>query len=122
MFEWLKHAFAIEPRNDSVSEEEASIIDRLVVELERRRMTGPALIFLEMSRPLNYLSAQTLHFLQPVATMIFNRRDYQILAKFLERRESIDILCERLETRKSVEAAAERKSSEAASAHDVPSP
>jgi hypothetical protein len=60
-------------------------------------MTTPALLFLEMARPLNYLTAQTMHFFAPVVTAVVDREGYRCLAAFLERRGSVDYLCRQLE-------------------------
>ena len=60
-------------------------------------MAVPALAFLEMSRPLNSLGAQALHFFTPVLSAMFDQRQCELVAEFLDRRGSIDWLCERLE-------------------------
>lgn len=95
---WLKHAFAVEA--DAPAEPNAAqraIVERLCAEVVRRQMTTPALAFLEMSRPLNYLGAQTMHFFGPLVTAIANADSYRELAAFLEQRASIDYICRRIE-------------------------
>jgi len=67
----------------------------------------PAQAALEMGRPLNYLAAQAMHFLTPIATAIFSAGDYKQWAQFLERRGSVDYLLSRLEA---IEAAARSSS------------
>jgi hypothetical protein len=52
---------------------------------------------LEMSRPLNYVSAQLLHFLQPMAAIVTDTTGYEEITRFLEQRGSIDFVCQRLE-------------------------
>ena len=59
-------------------------------------MTTPALMMLEMSRPLNYVSAQFLHFVQPFLVLIADAREYKAFTEFLEQRGSIDYICGRL--------------------------
>jgi len=93
---WLKHAFAIE-RDFSPTEEELQLAERLCKEIVRRELVLPALTFLEMSRPLNALGAQALHFLTPVLSAAFTPQQCRKMAEFLERRGSIDWLCKRLE-------------------------
>lgn len=98
MFKWLKHAFAIETSGtEEPSEEVRSIVDRLCREVIRRHLTTPALMALEMSRPLNFIGAQTLHFFTPMLSAITDATGYVRFAEFLEQRGSIDYLCERLE-------------------------
>ena len=106
--QWLRHAFAVEGAKTPVTDEERLLVERLCREVVRRHLTTPAVTFAEMSRPLNYLSSQLMQFFSPVASLIFNTSEYQIFAKFLERRESIDIICDTLE-RMETEAEAQRK-------------
>ena len=95
---WLKHAFAIEsPDKIEVSEEQRAIVDKLCAEIVRRRMTAPALLVLEMHRPFNYVSAQLMHFFQPILSILTSTGGYDRFAEFLERRGSIDHLIRRIE-------------------------
>lgn len=95
---WFKHAFAIDsPDQIKPNETQRVLLEKLCTEVVRRRLTTPALFMLETSRPLNYVSAQFLYFLQPIATVIFDKSGYERLAQFLEQRGSIDYICERLE-------------------------
>ena len=96
---WLKHAFAVEPPGRAEpNETQRAIIEKLCREVVRRRMTTPALLMLEMSRPLNYVSAQMLHFFQPMLSFLANAAEYQSFTEFLEQRGSIDYIVSRLET------------------------
>lgn len=104
---WLKHAFAINsPEVTTPSETTRVLVDKLCVEIARRRLTAPALFLLEMNRPLNYISSQFLRFLQPFATMIADANTYQELVLFLEQRGSIDYICDRIEAAETTAAAA----------------
>jgi hypothetical protein len=96
---WLKHAFAVEvPGAAEPSEAQRAIIEKLCREVVRRRMTTPALLMLETGRPLNYVSAQLLHFFQPMLSFLANAAEYQAFTEFLEQRGSIDYIVARLET------------------------
>jgi hypothetical protein len=94
----LKHAFAVNAPLPPPTSLERALIERLAKEIVRRRLTTPALMFLEMSRPMNFLGAQAMHFLAPLITAVCNSRDYQTLASFLERRDAIDLLLKQIET------------------------
>lgn len=97
--QWLRHAFAIDPPGPAQPDEaERALVDRVCAEVVRRHLATPALLFLEMSRPLNYLSAQALHFLQPFLSALGNTADAERLARFLERRGSIEYVANRLES------------------------
>jgi hypothetical protein len=73
------------------------LIDRVCGEVVRRRLSAPALLVLEMSRPLNYLSAQVLHFFHPFLTVLVDAAGYEQFTRFLERRGSMDYLAGRIE-------------------------
>ena len=95
---WFGHAFAIEKAKDiDPTPQQREIIDRLCAEVVRRRMATPALMALEMSRPLNGISAATMHLFQPVISAVMNAASYEQFALFLEHRGSIDYLCRRIE-------------------------
>lgn len=95
---WLSHAFAVEKPGDiDPSPHQREIVDRLCKEVARRQMATPALLALEMSRPLNGLSAATMHMFQPIIAAVMSTDSYEQFALFLEHRGSIDYLCQRIE-------------------------
>jgi hypothetical protein len=97
--EWLKHAFAVDaPGPAQPDEAQALIIERVCREVVRRRLVAPALMVLEMGRPLNHLSAQVLHFFQPFVTVLGGAAAYDQFASFLERRGSLDYIGARIES------------------------
>jgi hypothetical protein len=97
---WLKHAFAIDPPGPAeTSPDEQRVIQRLVREIDRRGLTAPAILFLESSRPLNYITSQFLVFIGPIARVIFDTAAYNTFTNFLMRRGSIETLCRAIEDR-----------------------
>lgn len=97
--DWLKHAFAIDPPGPAEPDAvQAPIVERVCREIVRRRLTAPAMLVLEMGRPLNTLSAQVLHFFQPFVTVLGDQAAYEAFAAFLERRGSLDYIGARIES------------------------
>jgi len=97
--EWLKHAFAVDaPGPAQPDEAQALIVERVCREVVRRRLVAPALMVLEMGRPLNHLSAQVFHFFQPFVTVLGGAAAYDQFASFLERRGSLDYIAARIES------------------------
>jgi len=98
---WLKHAFAVDP--DGPAEPtplQQPSVDWVCIQIAKRRLTTPGLLFLEMCRPLNYIGAQSLHFLRPSIWAIVSRQSYANyvqFTKFLEHRGSIEYLAQRVE-------------------------
>ena len=96
--QWLKHAFAVEPDGPAEpNPEQRVLIDRVCREIVKRRLTTPALLMLEMSRPLNYVASQVLHFFGPFVSAISDAEGHKHFAQFLEHRGSIEFLCRRIE-------------------------
>lgn len=94
---WIRHAFALDPPGPAEpTEAERPIVDRLCREVVRRRLTVPAIAFLEMSRPLNFLAANTLHYFAPILSALGTGEDHRRFAEF-QRRGSIEHLCRRIE-------------------------
>jgi len=101
MREFLRNAFALGDANNKPCEptdEQRALLAKLCAEVARRRMTGPALTFLEMSRPLNTLGAAAIHFFTPLASTLANPVALRQFAEFLDQRGSVDVLCQMLET------------------------
>ena len=100
MWNWLKHAFAVETRKSlDVTPRQAELVERLCEEIVRRRMVAPALLVLETGRPLNFVASQAMHFFEPVVRGLFDSTGIREFANFLEQRGSIDYLLDRLEER-----------------------
>jgi hypothetical protein len=95
---WLRHAFAIDPPGPAQPDEaQAAVVDRICREIVRRQLVAPAMMAIEMGRPLNHLSAQVLHFFQPFITIGGDAASYELFTAFLERRGSLDYIAARIE-------------------------
>ncbi len=97
----LKHAFAVDPPGAvEPTESQRPAVDWVCMQVAKRNMTLPGLIFLEMTRPLNYLGSQVMHFTSPGVWAIAPKHiygGYKDFAKFLENRGSIEYMCRRIE-------------------------
>ena len=95
---WLKHAFAIDPPGPAEPTPEQKVaVDKVCKEVVRRRLTSPAILFLESSRPLSYLGSQVLHFFTPFVTVLIDSRAPEEFAEFLSQRGAIDYMCQKIE-------------------------
>lgn len=91
----LRHAFAVEGGDQEASDfddEERALADRVAAFIVRRRMTAPAVMLIESSKPLNFLGSQLLAFLAPYATLLFSSDEYDRFVRFLEKRSSLDLI------------------------------
>lgn len=98
---WLRYAFAVDkpgPADPTPLQQPA--VDWACIQIAKRRLTTPGLIFLEMSRPLNFLGAQAMHFLRPGFWAIASQTShegYVQFSEFLEHRGSMEYLARRVE-------------------------
>lgn len=91
-------AFHIDPPGPAKpTPEEATLVERVAEEVVKRRMSQPALLFLESSRPLAGVGAAAMHFLQPFVSVVIKQTTWSTLATFLERSGSVEYLCLRIE-------------------------
>lgn len=97
MFRELQNAFSTGSPFAPPSDEQMQLVDRMAQEIVKRHLTVPALTTLEMSRPLNYLGAQAMHFFAPVMTTLFDPKSYELMARFLERGDAISVMADRIE-------------------------
>lgn len=94
MREFLRNAFATDDGKPcEPTPEERALLEKLAAEIVRRRMAGPALAFLEMSRPLNTVGAAAIHFFTPIASALADPAALKGLAEFLDKRGSVDVMC-----------------------------
>jgi len=83
-----------------LSDPDRQLLDRLADGIASRRLTAPALFFLESVKPLGFVSSQMLLFFRPMIAVIWSQPQvYDQVAALLERRGVIELLLRRLEAR-----------------------
>lgn len=79
------------------SAEEQELLERLARAVIKFHMTVPAILFLEMSKPLSFVGNQLMVFFKPMAGVVFNDMEYDKAVKLLEDRNNIERLIRRIE-------------------------
>ncbi len=74
------------------------LIDHFARRIIAAGMTAPAILFLEMHKPLAFLGAQMLWIAQPFLTLGFQDADIRDLALLIEDRANVQALINRLES------------------------
>ncbi len=96
-----RHAFAVDPPGSAQpTPEQEEVVDAFCRSVARRHLTTPGLVLLEITRPLNYIASQAMHFFSPWVWAVAaeqTHEGYKHLAAFLERRGSIEYLARRVE-------------------------
>ena len=74
------------------------LIDRFARHVARLGMTAPAVLFLEMHKPLAFLVAQLLFAAQPFLGIVFDQAELRDFATIIEERGGVEELIDRLES------------------------
>ena len=95
--EKMRHAFKIPDENEPYSEKDIELIGKIAKVIVDRRMGGPAILFLEGLKPLNFVGSQALVFLSPYLKMIIKKQnEMKQFEEILERRNSIATLINKI--------------------------
>ena len=73
------------------------LMDAFVQQVARLGMTTPAILFLEMHKPVAFLGAQMLWVTQPFLSLGFSNADLHDFALLIEDRGNVEELIDRLE-------------------------
>ncbi len=80
-----------------IPEDEDRVMEKTAKWVVRRRMSVPAILFLESIKPLNYIGSQALVFFEPIVQTIFSIGDYDTFRSAMERRENVENLLRKIE-------------------------
>ena len=95
---WLKDAFHVDGASTiEPTEVQKKALDSLCQGIIRRGLTTPAIIGVEMGRPLNFVGSQTMHFFTPLISAFVKAEQWTAVAEFLEHRGSVDWIRNRIE-------------------------
>ena len=90
----LAHAFATGPAAAPLSPQDLQLLQKVAAVIVRRRLETPAILLLESSEPLNFLSSQIIHGLRPFLDLVCAPAETERLAGILERRDAAARLVE----------------------------
>jgi hypothetical protein len=81
-----------------VSPERAKeLLAKIANQVVKRKLTVPAIMFLESVKPLTFIGSQALIFFQPIVQAFLNRREYDEFAVLMEDRENVELLLQEIE-------------------------
>ena len=76
---------------------EQEVLAKVAQALTDRRLTAPAILFLESVKPLSFLASQALVFLGPMAETLLPPVEYRTFTRAIESRKNLEWLIQRLE-------------------------
>jgi len=91
------------------------LLDRVAEGIASRRLSVPAIVFLESSKPLSFLGSQFLVFMEPFVKSFFTVRLYDRFVALMEDRDNIETLLRKIER---IEADRKRKGNRKAEGND----
>ncbi len=81
-----------------VSPERAKeLLAKIAHQIVKRKLSVPAIMFLESVKPLSFIGSQALIFLQPMVQAFLNRKEYDEFAVMMEDRENVELLLQEIE-------------------------
>ncbi len=85
-------------QEDDLSDEERdAILERIAQGIVRRGMAAPAVLFLELNKPLSFVASQSLIVLTPFLAPFVGIENVHRYSRLLEKRENVELLIERIE-------------------------
>ena len=94
---------------DADAAEVGECLDRIAARVVALRMTVPAILFLESSKPLSFLGSQAMYFFEPMVRAFFSVPEYERFAHLLEKRETMEALLVRIEEKDADARSAEKE-------------
>lgn len=79
------------------SDERDRVIDNIAQAVAKRRMETPAILFLEMHKPISFFASQGLIVSSPFVAPIVGLDNVRIAARLFEKRENVEMLIRRIE-------------------------
>jgi len=88
----MAHAFATGRAATPLSSQDLQLLQKVADAVVSRRLETPAVLLLESSEPLNFLSSQIVYGLRPFLDLVCAPAETERLAGILERREAVSRL------------------------------
>jgi hypothetical protein len=88
--------------NPELSPEDLELIELVAEKVVSSRMTVPAILFVESSKPLSFIGSQFMYFLEPIVRAFIKGDRYTRFAALLEDRENVEVLLQAIEYRESI--------------------
>jgi DNA repair photolyase len=94
--------FPIPPKKDRNDEsgippEHEEVLDKVAKKVVEKRMTVPALMFIESVKPLNFIGSQVMVFFEPIVQSLFDFKSYTVFREAIENRDNVELLMQKIE-------------------------
>lgn len=89
--------FDIDINTPLTNEQQNEVIDSIAAKIVGRRLETPAVLFLDMHKPLSFIASQSMLAAMPFLAPIFGAQSIADLSKVLKDRDNIEVLITRIE-------------------------
>jgi len=86
-----------EPEEAERQQRRSEVLEKLARAVVARRLEAPAVLFLELNRPLGFLFSQAAFFARPFLSFFLPVRDVEAAAEALDSREAMEHLLDRIQ-------------------------
>jgi len=83
--------------DELTDEQRDAILERIAQGIVRRGMAAPAVLFLELNKPLSFVASQSLVVLTPFLAPFVGVENVHRYSRLLEKRENVERLIDRIE-------------------------
>lgn len=83
--------------DELTDEQRDAILERIARAIVQRGMSAPAVLFLELNKPLSFVASQSLIVLTPFLAPFVGIDNVHRYSRLLEKRENVERLIERIE-------------------------
>jgi len=83
--------------NGGLTPEQDEVLEKVAKKVVEKRMTVPALMFIESVKPLNFIGSQVMVFFEPIVQALFDFKSYNIFREIIEERDNVEILMQKIE-------------------------
>ena len=83
--------------DELTDEERDQVIQKVASMICARRMETPAILFLEMHKPLSFIASQGLVVASPLVAPLVGLENVQLATRLIEKRENVELLIKRIE-------------------------
>ncbi|NIP42612.1 MAG: hypothetical protein GWO41_10245 [candidate division Zixibacteria bacterium] len=86
-----------EPEKGKLTPEQDEVLEKVARKVVEKRMTVPALMFIESVKPLNFIGSQVMVFFEPIVQTLFDFKSYTVFREVIEDRDNVELLMQKIE-------------------------
>ena len=82
-----------------LNRKDRELLEELVAKIDRWHLTVPAILFLEMNKPISFVGSQLLIVISPFMHIFFKEEQYNRFVRLMAERDNVEILITMIEAK-----------------------